>query len=161
MRATEDAECSAEPETKALLKKIKFVSEEEKVTFPNIHFESTQFNYTDIEIPYEVANLGIEVSTVDEGDTFVISDTNNLEVNKERTITISVTSKKCPSITKDYTLSVTRQEEHIPSSNNELKALVVKGHDEVHFQQNKTHYDIILGKNEKSLEFYPENKNKS
>ena len=109
MRATEDAECSAEPETKALLKKIKFVSEEEKVTFPNIHFESTQFNYTDIEIPYEVANLGIEVSTVDEGDTFVISDTNNLEVNKERTITISVTSKKCPSITKDYTLSVTRQ----------------------------------------------------
>ena len=153
MRATEDPVCSSEPETKALLKKIKFVSEQEKVTFPNIHFESTSFNYPDIQIPYEVANLGIEVSTVDEGDTYKISDTNNLEVNKERTITISVTSKKCPSITKDYTLSVTRQEEHIPSSNNELKSLVVKGHNEVHFQQNQTHYDIILGKNEKSLEF--------
>ena len=153
MRATEDPVCSSEPETKALLKKIKFVSEQEKVTFPNIHFESTSFSYPDIQIPYEVANLGIEVSTVDEGDTYKISDTNNLEVNKERTITISVTSKKCPSITKDYTLLVTRQEEHIPSSNNELKSLVVKGHNEVHFQQNQTHYDIVLGKNEKSLEF--------
>lgn len=153
MRATEDAICSSEPENKALLKKVKFVSDQEKVTFPNIHFESTQFNYPDIQIPYDVANLGIEVSTVDEGDTFVISDTNNLEVGKERNVTISVTSKKCPSITKEYTLLVTRQEEHIPSSNNELKSLVVKGHDEVHFQPNQMHYDITLHKNEKSLEF--------
>ncbi len=165
MRATEDAACSSEPENKALLKDIKFLADQDseedsdqdsgkpKVTFPNIHFESTQFNYPDIQIPYEVANLGFKVSTVDEGDHVVISDSNNLEVNKERSITISVTSKKCPSITKEYTLMITRQEEHIPSSNNELKSLVVKGHPEVHFQQNQTHYDITLGKNEKSLEF--------
>ena len=153
MRATEDAICSSEPETKALLKKVQFVSVDGDVTIPNISFDSNQFNYTDIKIPYDVANLGANVSTIDEGDTYVISDTNNLEVNKERTVTISVTSKRCPSITKEYTFAVTRQEEHIPSSNNELKSLVVKNHDEVHFQQNQTHYNITLGKNEKSLEF--------
>ena len=152
MRATEDPVCSAEPETKALLKKIKFVSSQD-VKFPSIHFESTQFNYSDIEIPYEVANLGIEVSTMDEGDTYKISDANNLEVNKEKTITISVTSKKCPSITKVYTLNVVRQEEYIASSNNELKSLIVKGHKEVQFSQNQTEYNITLNKNEKSLEF--------
>ena len=152
MRATEDPICSSEPETKALLKKIKFVSSQD-VKFPSLHFESTQFNYSDVEIPYEVANLGIEVSTMDEGDTYKISDANNLEVNKERTVTISVTSKKCPSITKVYTLNVVRQEEYIASSNNELKSLIVKGHKEVQFSQNQTEYNITLNKDEKSLEF--------
>ena len=153
MRATEDPICSSEPETKALLQKVRFVSSKDGVKAPTIKFEQTNFNYTDIQIPYEIANLGIEVSTADEGDEYVISDANNLEVNKERTITISVKSKRCPSITKQYTFVVTRQEEYIKSSNYELKSLVVKGHKEVQFSQNQTEYKITLNKNEKSLDF--------
>lgn len=152
MRAIEDPICTTQVDTLALLKQINLVSDLEDVEMPDIAFDPTQYIYTDIKVPYEIAHLSLEVATQTEGDTYTISETNNLEVNVERTVNIVVTSKQCPKVTKTYTLIVTRQEEYIPNSNAELATLIVTGHSDVEFESNKETYKVILGQNENQLD---------
>lgn len=151
MRAMEDEICTTGVDDLALLKQIKFVSDN-NVDIDDIDFSSKVFNYTDVKVPYEIGNLTIEAATVTEGDTFVIEGTENLEVGKEREIKIIVSSKNCTSVTKTYTLYVTRQEKRTLDSNAEIDTLTVSKHSEVKFEQNKEKYNVKLKKNEKKLD---------
>ncbi len=151
MRATEDAICTTGADDLALLKQIKFVSDN-KVDIDSIDFSSKVFNYTDVKVPYEIGNLTIEAATVTEGDTFVIDGAENLEVGKEREVKIVVSSKNCSSVTKTYTLYVTRQEKKTLDSNAEIDTMTVAKHSEVKFEQNKENYKVKLKKKENKLD---------
>ena len=89
---------------------------------------------------------------MDEGDTINILGGYDLEPNIESEITVSVTSKTCPSVTKVYTIGVTRLSETIKSSDPTISSIVVKNHDEFEFSPSETEYGIKLKKGENKLD---------
>lgn len=143
--------CSVDPSNLALLKSLSIKSDIEGVQLEDLYFEQTIFNYP-VTVPFEVANLEVEAYSLDEGDTINISGGYDLEPNIESEITVSVTSKTCPSVTKVYTIGVTRLSETIKSSDPTISSIVVKNHDEFEFSPSETEYGIKLKKGENKLD---------
>ena len=159
-RETTPSACTTETENLALLKGIILSVDINGVDIDQIEdFDPQVTSYPDLKVPYEVSNLTVEALTQDEEDQVVIEGASDLEVDVPKEITITVTSKKCPSFSKVYTLSVTRQTEKTLGTSGELTNIIVKGHeDEVEFSPEKTSYGITLKKNETKLEIEYEKK---
>ncbi len=150
-RGSIPTECLNNDGSMALLKGIDLSVESSLIQIDQIqNFDPKNPNYENILVPYKVTNLTVTPLTMDEGDTFVVEGAEDLEVNVPKMITITVTSKKCPTIKSQYTLNVTRQPEVVPGSNPELLSLKVEGH-EFEFEPNIDTYSIILKKDESSL----------
>lgn len=143
--------CSTDPTNLALLKSLMIKTDIEGVQLEELYFDQTIFNYT-VTVPFEVANLDVEAYTLDEGDTIDLIGGYDLEPNIESDITITVTSKKCPSVKKVYTISVTRSSETIKSSDPTISSIKIKDHDEFEFSPSKTEYGIKLKKGENTLD---------
>lgn len=145
------AACNTEIERFALLKEIEFKTDIEGVELEELDFDPNTLSYN-IKVPYQVGNLTVVAYVQDDGDTYTITGGDNLEVNIEQDIEITVTSKSCSNITKVYHVGVTRQPEVEESSNAELKSITIKNHDEFTFAPNNDNYNITLHKNERQLE---------
>lgn len=145
--------CSAEADSMALLKSFKFTYNDEDYDYDLApEFDSKTTSYT-AKVPYKVVNITVAAYTVDEADkdNIEITGGENLEVNQEQDVSIKVTSKTCPSISKVYHIGVTRQPEKNMSSNPELNNLTIENHSEFKFEPNVDNYDLVLNKGETSL----------
>lgn len=135
----------------ALLKGIGIeANEQTQITLED--FEPTKFDYAGITVPNAIKNLTIHPLVQDEGDTYEVSGTDDLQVNLEQEITIVVTSKACPAYTTTYTLHVTRLPEEASGGTADLKSLTIKNHKEFKFEKNVLDYGLTLKKGEEELE---------
>jgi len=152
-RATLPSKCTTETETLALLKQINLAVDIDDLKLDQIEdFDSKQFTYNDIKVPYKVTNLTVEGYVETEGDTVLVTGADNLEVGETREIKITVTSKECPNFFNVYTLNIQRQPEVTLGDNAELKNLTITNHDEFKYERNVLEYNLILKKNEDKLD---------
>ena len=142
--------CSQEAANKALLSKVEFQSGLEGEAVETLEIVKDVFTYN-IKVPYDVVNPIINAFPVTEGDTFVVNGVSNLVVGEEQEATIVVTSAQCPSITRTYTIGVTRDDEIILSSNARISELTIEKHSEFKFDANKRDYELRLNKKETEL----------
>ena len=150
-RGKVSSSCSLKDGELALLKGI-VIEANEQTQISIEDFDPLKKDYDGISVPYEVRNLTISPLVQDEGDTYEIGTADDLQVNKPTEITITVTSKACPSYRTVYTLIVTRQDEVLPNSTADLKDIKIKNHDEFKFEKNRLDYGLTLKKNEKKLD---------
>ena len=146
--------CAIHSKEKALLREIVFTTSNKEIEeMPVIKdISEDQFYFPNITIPFETINLQVQAATVTEGDTYVVNGLDKSFVaGVPNDIEIVVTSAECPSITKTYTLNVTKEEEVIKDSDATLARLTVVNHDEFKFKQETNSYTIKLKKKEKSL----------
>jgi hypothetical protein len=151
--------CSLQEGELALLKGIEVqASETNPIKIED--FDPLKFDYVGITVPYDIKNLTILPLVQDEGDTYVIDGANDLEVNIDREIVITVTSKACPAYSSIYKLIVTRLPQVEAGTTADLKSLTIKNHSEFKFQKNVLDYNLTLKKGEKKLDisYKPEEK---
>jgi len=152
IRDTTPTKCQTDAENIALLKGITLSSDVKNVEIDQIEdFDPTITSYDDIKVPYKVSNLVIEAYTQDDGDTVEISGNEDLEVNIVREITIKVTSKDCSSISRVYTLNVTRRPEVEPDSDPTLENITIDGHDDFEFEAGTVDYDLTINSDEDEI----------
>lgn len=134
--------------------------EEEVIKIPQIeNFDKNTFQYTGIEIPYEIEDLVVNAYVLNEGDTVEVTGNENLEVNVPTNVVIKVTSKACPTTVVEYNLEVTRQPEGELSSNASVKDIEIDGH-EIDFEPNVKEYKISVSKKETDLDIEVETEDK-
>ena len=143
--------CSLQQGELALLKGID-VQADENTPITIEDFDPQKFDYVGITVPYEIRNLTVLPLLQDEGDTYVVEGASDLEVNIDREIIITVTSKACPEYSSIYKLIVTRLPEVDPGTTADLKSLTIKGHKEFKFEKNVLDYNLTLKKGETELE---------
>ncbi len=152
-RATLPSKCTVDTDNLALLKDIQFENKIDGVEALKIeNFNSKAFVYNDIKVPNAISDLAVTPYFVDEGDSHTITGNEDLIVNEQRTITIVVTSKECPNVSREYNLNVMRQPEELLGADAELANITVANHDEFDFSPEKTDYSIVLKKGEEQLE---------
>lgn len=143
--------CSVQEGELALLKGIEVQANEQ--TQINIEdFDPLKFDYVGITVPYEIKNLTVLPLVQDEGDTYTITGQNDLEVNIDREIVITVTSKACPDYKSIYKLVVTRLAQVDPGTTADLKSLTIANHKEFKFEKNVLDYNLTLKKGETELD---------
>ena len=143
--------CSVQEGELALLKGIDVQANEQ--TPINIEdFDPLKFDYVGITVPYEIKNLTVLPLVQDEGDTYTITGQNDLEVNIDREIIITVTSKACPDYKSIYKLVVTRLAQVDPGTTADLKSLTIANHKEFKFEKNVLDYNLTLKKGETELD---------
>lgn len=146
--------CAIHSKEKALLREIVFTTSNKDIEeMPVIKdISDDQFYFPNITIPFETTGLQVQAATVTEGDTYVVNGLDKSFVpGVPNDIEIVVTSAECPSITKTYTLNVTKEEEVIKDGDATLARLTVVNHDEFKFKQEENNYTIKLKKKEKSI----------
>ena len=143
--------CSLQAGELALLKGID-VQVDENTPIVIEAFDPLKFDYVGITVPYEIRNLTVLPLVQDEGDTYVVEGASDLEVNIDREIIITVTSKTCPDYSSIYKLIVTRLPQVDPGTSADLKSLTIKGHKEFKFEKNVLDYNLTLKKGETELD---------
>ena len=150
------SECTTDTTNLALLKGIRLSVDMDDVAIDQIaDFDPQMKTYSNIKVPYKVTNLTVDALVQDEEDKelVVVEGAGDLEVNIPKTITITVTSKKCPNYQNIYTLNVTRQSKYVASDDSSVKNIIIKGHeDEYEFKPNEDTIKIILNKGEDHLD---------
>lgn len=147
---TGNTQCSMNASEVALLKELEVVSDIEGLDLEKIDFKEDVFTYN-IKVPYEVGSVGVKAYTKIDGDGISVNGQDNLEVNIEKTVSVVVTSKDCPGISKTYTIGITRQPEYIKGSDASIADIIVEDHDEFKYEANEGKSYVRLGKKEKSL----------
>ena len=147
---TGNTQCSMNASEVALLKELEVVSDIEGLDLEKIDFKEDVFTYN-IKVPYEVGSVGVKAYTKIDGDGISVNGQDNLEVNIEKTVSVVVTSKDCPGISKTYTIGITRQPEYIKRSDASIADIIVEDHDEFKYEANEGKSYVRLGKKEKSL----------
>lgn len=150
-QSLEDSVCINDIDKMAYLKEIKLVSDIDGVDIDQIDFAYDKYNYT-VKVPYEVQSLIIQAFVQDEGDEIDITGNEDLEVNIEKEITITVTNKNCKDVSRKYTLNVTRSQEYHKSDNADISSITIKDHEEFNFEENVFNYKLKLNKGEESLD---------
>lgn len=151
-RETTPSECTTNTEELALLKQIELSVDMPNVEIDQIEdFDSKIFTYNNIKVPYMVTSFQVKPYFVDDGDTYEIEGTDDLEVGEVREVKITVKSSKCPNYTNVYTLNVQRQPEVTLGDSAELRSLTINDHDEFEFDPTKLNYDLVLHKGEDKL----------
>lgn len=143
--------CGTEIEKYALLKEIELKTDIPGIELEQLNFDPNTLSYN-IKVPYQVGNLTVAAYVKDDGDTYTITGGDNLKVNIEQDIEISVTSKTCANVTKVYHIGVTREPEVVESSSAGVKSISINNHKEFKFAQNVDNYNITLHKNERQLD---------
>ena len=152
IRNTNPTRCTTEANTIALLKGIDLSTDISNIDIPQIDdFMPNIFVYDDIRVPYQVSNLKVNAYVNEEGDTVTVSGGEDLEVNVPKSVIITVKSKACSGVTREYTLNVVRQPEKVLGSNPDLENILIEGHDEFNFEYSKSDYSLTLKKDETSL----------
>lgn len=155
-----ESTCTSNVEKYALLKSIELKSDLEDVKIPQLEFDPSTFTYN-IKVPYSVGNLTVEAYVQEEGDKVTIVGGDNLEVNIEQDIQITVQSRICNTISKVYHIGVTRQEETELSNDAEIKSMTITNHDEFKFEQNTEIYNLKLNRGETKLDIKYETENEN
>lgn len=150
-RGTVSSVCSLNDGELALLKGIE-VQANDLTPIVIEDFDPLKKDYDSITVPFEIKNLTVLPLVQDEGDTYEVEGTNDLEVNIPREIKITVTSKACPDYKTIYTLVVTRLSEEEGGGIADIKSMTIKNHKEFKFEKNVLDYKIILKKGEDKLE---------
>lgn len=151
-RETTPSECTTNTEDLALLKQIELSVDIRNIELDQIEdFDPKIFTYSDIKVPFAVTSFQVKPYFVDDGDTYEIEGTDDLEVGETREVKITVRSSKCPNYTNVYTLNVQRQPEVTLGDSAELRSLTINDHDEFTFDPTKLNYDLVLHKGEDKL----------
>ena len=142
--------CNSDIDSLALLKSLRIFNLSTDKKAPELNFDPNVFSYS-VNVPYEFLNVDVEAFAQTDGDIIKIQNVDILQENIEAEITIDVTSREFSNVVKTYKILVTRQPEHVASSNAELSNVLIEGHDEFKFEQNTIEYGLKLKKKEKSL----------
>ena len=153
--------CDPTPEKSAKLKSLELKSSKEEVEMPKIDFDPDTYNYN-VDIPYEYGQLDIIAGTETEGDKIEITGLPSvLPLNKPVTVSVIVTSKKCPDVQKTYTLELTRGEKPIPNPDPSLASFNVTNHKEFQFKKSQNDYKVLKlrkGERKVTINYVPEQK---
>ena len=142
--------CSLQNGELALLKGIEIqANEQTQITLED--FDPLKKDYDGITVPYEIKNLTILPLVQDEGDTYIVEGSDDLEVNIPKEIKITVTSKACPNYNTIYTVIVTRMSEVEAGGTADLKNITIENHKEFKFEKNVLDYELTLKKGETEL----------